>query len=141
MANCRTHWTARQSCQERQSKLGLRRSLGKGKKFQKSFKYLPLLDLVRFYARFIKFALDFSCPLADNVGVGERHETKTQTKGHKMTAEQIQKVVCSIVTNEPLRLICELSNSEIAGYLVDHNLDETSENIIKIRNYANGIDE
>ena len=61
---------------ERQSKLGLRRSLGKGKKFQKSFKYLPLLNLVRFYARFIKFALDFSCPLADNVGVGERHETK-----------------------------------------------------------------
>lgn len=49
-----------------------------------------------------------------------------------MNKEQAMMVVCSIVMNET-RLICELSDSEIEGYLVDNGFEDSKENVQVIR--------
>ena len=49
-----------------------------------------------------------------------------------MNLEQAMTVVCSIVSNET-RLICELSDSEIMGYLIDRGFDDSKENVEIIR--------
>ena len=49
-----------------------------------------------------------------------------------MTKQQIEEVVCRIVSNET-RMICELSDREIEGYLVDAGFEETAENIAAVR--------
>jgi hypothetical protein len=52
----------------------------------------------------------------------------------KMTKNQVESVVSAIVANEPNRSIADLSDLEIAGYLIDQNIDDSVENIKTIRN-------
>jgi hypothetical protein len=50
----------------------------------------------------------------------------------QLTEQQVEDVVCRIVSNET-RLICELSDGEIEGYLVDAGFEETDESVAAIR--------
>lgn len=59
-------------------------------------------------------------------------ETRNETGRAKMNKEQAMMVVCSIVMNET-RLICELSDSEIEGYLIDKGFEDSKENVQVIR--------
>ena len=65
------------------------------------------------------------------VQLGSRADNHGEKR--KMTKDQLENVVCRIVCNET-RLICELSDHEIEGYLVDAGIEETDENIKSVRN-------
>lgn len=50
----------------------------------------------------------------------------------QLTDQQVEDVVCRILANET-RMIHELSDVEIEGYLIDAGLADTDENVRAIR--------
>lgn len=66
------------------------------------------------------------------IGIVMESGNKTTHGDEKMTKQQVIDVVGRIAANET-RLICELSDREIEGYLVDAGFEETAENVSAVR--------
>jgi len=55
-----------------------------------------------------------------------------------MTEDQKNEVLLAILMNEKFnRLASDLSDSEVAGYLTDKNVEDSKQNIADFRAYAN----
>jgi len=63
---------------------------------------------------------------------------RTQTGKETMTKEQLQNVVCSLVANEEFcQSVNTMSDGELGMYLVDQHLEDSDENILKVRKAMN----